>query len=147
MFGLLLLIGVIQSFLYPPCRRRPWPCGWLPSACRPPCYEGFPQMRFSSWYESNSSWSSDTWIWWMPRIFHGLDLQWLRGGALVGQIPSGHFRSWIQVWSPRVSWLTHLSVWLWSSMASCRSSQINRKHRGGGVSDIDELPDYYPPLG
>ena len=35
---------------------------------------------------------------------------------------------------------------LWSSMASCGDFQIYRQHKGGGGSDLPEIPWYFLPL-
>ena len=89
-------------------------------------------MSFLPWVERISSRSGDPQIQWMLRILRGLEPQWLGGWYLVGQRPSSQLSSWPQVWYPRVSWLTHLGVFLWSSMSSCGTLQKNRRHKGGG---------------
>ena len=131
MFGLSPWAGYLKTSRCLPCRHIPWPHGWLPRSRRPPWPKGFPQLSFPSWGGSISSWSSDPWIRFLPVILHGLEPQWIGGLSLVGQRTSGQSRLWPRVCSPRFSWLTRLSVCLWSSMEYYGTLQIYRRHKGG----------------
>ena len=123
--------GDLKTFWCPPCRRRPWHRGRLKITRKIPWTEGFPQLRFPLWGKNSSIRSSDPQIRWLTNILRGLEQKWLGGWSLVGQITSGKLRSWPRVWYPSISWLTRLSVWLWSYIASCGTLQKNRQHKGG----------------
>ena len=65
---------------------------------------------------------------------------------MVGQRPSGQLNSWPRVWSPRAFLLILLSVAFGPPWPLVGISKYTGNTKGGGGSDLPEIPWYFLPL-